>query len=327
MDLIKVGFSHYSKQQPKVKELVTQENLGRIFSEHKTGWDMVTTTGLMKGIILNTLRQKTLPADLPKVGDWVVFEKIPAENKAKILRTLPRYSILSRSKQKGEEEQILATNIDIMFLVLSLDQVFNPMQLNRYLSIARNGNIEPLIVINKTDQSAESNFIKTEVQKIHPNLKIILTSAKTKVGLHELEKNIHTGQTAVLVGNSGAGKSSIVNVLLEESKQATKTVGTDGRGRHTTTRREMFILPNGGIIIDTPGMRTLETNTVSSNVFLELENLSHKCKYRNCDHVKSNGCAIQKALQDNLISKTQFEQFLALTKSPIPKPSYHKSKK
>ncbi|QQS22755.1 ribosome small subunit-dependent GTPase A [bacterium] len=325
MDLSNVGLKHYTTQYPKLQELATQENLGRIFSEHKTDWDMVTASGPIKGIILTTMRQKTLPADLPKVGDWVVYEIIPGERKAKILRTLPRYSVLSRFKIKDEAEQIIAANIDLMFLVLSVDQIYNAMQLNRYLTIAQNGGITPVIVINKTDKARGANSLAGGIKKLHPTLKIISTSAKTKIGLQELERNISAGQTAVLVGNSGAGKSSIVNALLADSRQATKNVGNEGRGRHTTTRREMFVLPNGGVVIDTPGMRTLETSKSSGSIFSELEVLSRNCKFRNCDHIKSSGCALQKALVEKTITEKQLQQFIALTNSPTPRPSYHKS--
>lgn len=326
MELTKLGLAYYIAQQPSSKQLATQENLGRIFSEHKTDWDMMTAQGPLKGIVLTTMRQKTPATDLPKVGDWVVYEKIPGENKAKIIQTLPRYSVLSRYKIKEEAEQIIAANIDIMFLVLSVDQVYNPMQLNRYLAIAKHGRITPVIVVNKTDKTQGGNKLISEIKKIHPQLAVIQTSAKTKVGLPTLEKNILSGQTAVLVGSSGAGKSSLVNALLADSKQATKNVGSTGQGRHTTTRREMFVLPNGGIIIDTPGMRTLETADKSEQVFAELDELSRKCKFRNCDHIKSSGCAFQKALQEKTITESQLKQFIALLNRPTVKPSYHKSR-
>lgn len=329
MPLLEIGLQYYSKKLPQALAKTRTDNLGRVFSEHKTTWGLITEAGATQGLVLTTMRRQSTPGQLPKVGDWVEFDKISGEDKVKIIKVLPRYSTLSRYQAKHGQEQVIAANIDTMFLVLGLDQPLNAMQLNRYLAIAQNGGVVPVVVINKTDAGRGAQKVELEIRNIHPKLNIIATSAKTKIGLHKLESTIPSGHTAVLVGNSGAGKSSLVNALLSGARQATKKVGTDGRGRHTTTSREMFVLPSGGIIIDTPGMRTLElSGTVSDGgIFRELEQLSRQCKFRNCDHVKSAGCALQRALAEHSISQKQFSQFLALDAGHVPRPSYNKSRK
>lgn len=326
MNLELIGLNHYLD---KIKQAPSKKMLARIFSEHKTDWDLISEDGPLKGILLNTLRKSMDQSQLPKVGDWVSIEKLSGENKAKIVKVLPRYSTLVRHLKKTQSQQIIATNIDTMFIVLSVDQIFNPLQLNRYLTIALEANIRPVIVINKIDKQSGSDNIQKEILAIHPKQNIIFTSAKTKLGLPELEKIIKPGYTAVLVGNSGTGKSSLVNTLLVDAKQSTKEVSDTGKGQHTTTSRQIFVLTNGGIIIDTPGMRTLEfdpNKQSTTSIFTELNELSRQCKYRNCDHIKSAGCALQTALKQNLISQQQFDQYLNISTKHSQKISYHKSK-
>lgn len=326
MNLEQIGLKHFIS---KTKLSSQTTNVARIFSEHKTGWDMITSNGPIKGILMNTKRKEMSETQLPKVGDWVVYQKLTGENKAKITEVLPRYSSLVRHLEKKQADQTIATNIDVMLVVLSVDQIFNPLQLNRYLTIALTGKIEPVVVINKIDKQQGEQAIKKEILSIHPKVKIVSTSATLKNGLKKLDEVILSGRTAVLVGNSGTGKSSLVNALLSESKQSTKAVSEYGKGQHTTTSRKMFILPNGGIIIDTPGMRTLELNTEkqsNTSIFTELLEISRKCKYRNCDHIKSAGCALQQALSTKTISQKQFDQFLNLSSKHVSKISYNKSR-
>ncbi len=335
MNLNSIGLNHYLSQIKKSKLALPKQSgsLARIFSEHKTGWDLISEQGPIKGILMSSVRKKTAIDDLPKVGDWVVFEKIPTENKAKIIQILPRYTKLVRHIEKKRINQTIATNIDQMFIVLSTDQIFNPSQLNRYLAIALEGKIDPIVIINKidkqTDSSTNAKLITKEIKSIHPNQKIILSSAITKTGLIELDKYIKAGYTGVLVGNSGVGKSSLVNALLEEANQLTNEVSELGKGRHTTTSRKIFVLPSNGIIIDTPGMRTLEfdsTKESSTEIFSNLNSISKNCTYRNCDHIKSAGCALQTALSKKIITVKQLEQFLALSGKHEQKVSYNKSR-
>lgn len=335
MQLKQLDLEHYltKLKQLKIQHQISTANLARIFSENKTGWNLTSDSGQLTGILLNSRRRQLNSDSLPKVGDWVQFEKLTGENKAKIIKVLPRFSSLVRHLEKKRINQTIATNIDVMFVVLSVDQIFNPLQLNRYLTIAMDGGITPIVVINKIDQTqnlALAKKIANQILSTHPRLTIIQVSAKSKTGLTSLARQIPTGYSAVLVGNSGVGKSTIVNALLTHANQSTQEVNEFGKGRHTTTSRKVFVLPNGGIIIDTPGMRTLEfdPNKQSENsIFAELTTLSLQCKFKNCEHVKSAGCAIQNALTKKLISAEQLDQFLNLNRKHIRPTSYHKAKR
>lgn len=312
MNLQNYGFTHYkTKLGAKLKDT----DVARVIAEHKTDWDLITTTGKLKGIALTTWRNKLSPDLLPKVGDFVTYEKLPGENKAKITKVLPRFSTLSRVLTEQKSIQVLATNLDIAFIVLSLDQIINFNQLNRYLAAASSGKIEAIVVINKTDKPNEYGDLAKQLKDDHAKLKIIQTSAKTKMGLDQLLHAIQPNYTVAFVGNSGAGKSSLINLLLEYETQTTGSVREDGKGRHTTTRREMFVLPSGGIVIDTPGIRTVEFNSTeieANEIFPKLEILATQCKFRNCDHQKSKGCALLTAVEKDEISMTQLRQFLRL---------------
>ncbi len=312
MDLNSVGFSHYNK---RLKLKLEPENIGRITSEHKTDWDLATVQGKVKAIALTTWRTRQPEESLPKVGDFVRLENIPGEKRMKIIEVLPRFSKLSRIKQQTGHVQILGTNLDMVFIVLGLDQQVNFSQINRYLATAKSEKIKAAIIINKSDVGPGGQKLVNDLKKVHLELDIITTSTKTKIGLSKVESLLKPGHTVAFIGNSGAGKSSIINALLDYEQQHTKSVREDGKGRHTTTRREMLVLPSKAIVIDTPGIRTIEFNSpeqTSQGVFANLDELAMNCKFRNCDHIKSTGCAILDALSKGDVEAEQVKQYLRL---------------
>lgn len=315
MNLDSVGYQHYIT---KLKTTGVPPLIGRVTTEHKTGWDLYTKNGKVPAIALTTWRKKLQVDQLPKVGDFVIYEELPGERKVKITSVLPRFSSLSRILTEQKTTQVLAANIDTAFIVVSLDQEINFNQLNRYLLAAKSGKTKVVVIINKTDKSSGAKKLTDQIIEYHPTLKIISTSAKNKTGLEKLEKEIKPQHTIVFIGNSGAGKSSLINLLLDFETQSTGNVREDGKGRHTTTRREMFVLPKGGIVIDTPGIRTVEftaSDDDTNNIFPELLAITTKCKFRNCDHRKSSGCALQTAIDTGKVSKEQVNQFLRLTQN------------
>lgn len=209
-----------------------------------------------------------------------------------------------------------------MFVIVGADQMLNTSQISRYLALAKQSDVEPILVINKIDQGDQ--FLKTEheLNQLYPRLSIINTSAVTKVGLDLLSTRLLPNETAIFAGSSGAGKSSLINALAslggEDKDLATGAVGKSGKGRHTTTKREMVLLPSGGIIIDTPGIRTLEiddSSVAAGQLFPELENLAEHCKFRDCDHQKSKGCAIVAALDAGDINPEHYKEFIKLHKT------------
>lgn len=337
MKLSDLGWNNYQKKLANFQSLnftktlsATGEPLsvGRIAIENKTNFIIFSVDGEVTGILkggaktasFSVGQHSTNPTiTQPKVGDWVLFEMLSKENKALIRQILPRYSQISRySEYKKSGVQTLAVNVDILFIIIGLDAEINYSQLERYIQMAEEGQVQPILILNKSDQVQFPDKIKKQVQENLPNIKIYPLSAKTNIGIHTIEHLIKLGQSIVFVGPSGAGKSTLINALLGTKIQTTKNVrDNDAKGRHTTTRREMFLLPHGGILIDTPGMRKLEnlrssdSNTSKiTEVFTDLIELAWQCKYKNCDHIKSAGCAILPALANHQISKSHYQNFI-----------------
>lgn len=318
MNLADLGWEQYSrKQSPAVP---AGFSVGRIGIENKTNFIVHSQDGDLQGIIQGKFRHKTKsPAEYPKVGDWVAYEKLPHEQKCIIHSVLDRYSLIAR-KAAGDSTlpQVIATNVDLLFILLGLDHEFNPPLLERYLSMAYEGGVVPVVILNKTDKAKFSESTKKEAMKIAPGVSVHAISAKTELGLHAVEKIVEPGRTIAFVGPSGAGKSTLINALIGSAVQETGDVRlTDSKGRHITTRREIFILKSGGILIDTPGIRELETLSTGDTVktlFSDLENLAKGCRYKDCDHVNSKGCAIKTAVESGKISQKRYNNYLKLMK-------------
>lgn len=334
MDLTDLGWEQYKRRQPAS---LSEHEVGRVGIENKTDFIIHSEANDLRGIIQGKFRYNAnSPADFPKVGDWVVHDKLKNEAKTIIQKILPRYSIIAR-KAAGDtsDAQIIATNVDILFIVVGLDQTFNPPLLERYLAMAYEGHVTPIVILNKTDKNKLSQNVVTQIQTMAPEVDVYAISAKTEVGLHKIEHLIEPGRTIAFVGPSGAGKSTLINALIGSDVQQTGEVRTtDSKGRHTTTRREIFVLPGGGILIDTPGIRELETlsseDTVRS-IFADIEQIAQHCRFRDCDHVKSKGCAVIAAVTEGKVSEERYQSFLKLigeAKTGFADrdhaPSYHK---
>lgn len=322
MKLTELGWLQYERKQSLNPELTgrTEIIVGRIGVENKTNYVLHSEDGELQGIIQGKFRHTAKsPSDFPKVGDWVIYERLFNEDKAIIQKVLPRYSVIAR-KAAGDstDAQVIAANVDSLFIVFGLDKEFNAPLLERYLSMAYEGGVEPIIILNKTDATKLSSKIVHEAEKLAPGLTVHAISAKTEVGLHEVEALVEPGRTIAFVGPSGAGKSTLINALIGSEVQTTGEVRlTDAKGRHTTTRREMFILPQGGILIDTPGIRELETLSSEDTVktlFSDMESLATQCRFRDCDHINSRGCAILAALAAGAITKKRYDSFIKLKK-------------
>jgi ribosome biogenesis GTPase / thiamine phosphate phosphatase len=254
--------------------------------------------------------------EMPKVGDWVAVQIIDHEHGV-IHEVLPRQNEISR-KQPGEsiEPQVLATNIDVAFLVQALDHDFNPRRLQRYLFQLQRERIRPVIVLNKADQAVDIEGKVAELQSI--DIEIIVTSALERIGMDSIAHSIEPGKTAVFLGSSGVGKSTITNALLGQERQVTHDIRMDdSRGRHTTTHRELFILPNGGLVIDTPGLRELQlwgTEGDLDNTFPDIEALAMKCKFSNCSHTTEPDCAVLQARASGALDSRRLEDYFKLQK-------------
>lgn len=253
------------------------------------------------------------------MGDWVVVSLRVEEMKATIHKVLPRKSKFSR-KIAGinTKEQIVASNIDTIFLVNALNKDFNARRIERYLIMAWESGATPVVLLSKADLSIDLEEKLIETEKVAVNVPIHVISAVDKRGFDELTQYLQPGKTIALLGSSGVGKSTLLNFLAGENLQETKEVREyDDRGRHTSTSREMFILDNGAIMIDTPGMRELQLWGGAdgiSEAFEDIEELASNCKFSDCMHKKEPGCAIKKAIEDGIIDEKRFKNYVTLQK-------------
>ena len=321
-----MGWEDYCKKIEEPLEIFETGLVGRIAAENRKNWVVFSELGESLGITLRNFSRKN---PMPKIGDWVLFKRLPGEERVLIEKNLPRFSKISRKDPRpgGKiEEQIIAVNVDKAFLVQGLDNNFNFNRLERYLTMVRDGNVEPVIVFNKTDTAVDRlDSLTVSARERFKDTETFFVSAKTGEGMENIKNAIHHGETVVFLGSSGAGKSTIINHLFETVLQATGEVrGKDSRGRHTTSRREMFILPaaaaeseqkHGGVVIDTPGMRELQllvSRESVNDVFEDFEKLGKECRFTDCDHETSKGCAILAKVKTGEIVFERYKSFLKI---------------
>jgi ribosome biogenesis GTPase len=239
--------------------------------------------------------------EYPAVGDWVAIERGAVGHRATIHGVLPRLSRFSR-KAAGDvtEEQVVAANLDTVFLVSGLDRDFNLRRIERYVVTAREGGTSPVIVLNKSDLCDHPAHAVAEVSRVAAGVPIHAVSSRARAGLDALEPYLSRGHTVALLGSSGVGKSTLINALLGVDRQRTHEVRLkDGRGRHTTATRELIVLPQGGLLIDTPGMRELqlwEGDAAVGDTFDDIEAIAPGCHFRDCRHDSEPRCAVKAAV-------------------------------
>lgn len=233
---------------------------------------------------------------------------------SRIIKTLERKTYFSRrDPDKGRGEQVVAANFDTVFIMQSLNHDFNPKRLERYLTAAAQSKAEPVIVLTKADLTDDYLPYIIETSNAAPGVKTCIVSAKTGYGMDELSPYIQKGKTLVFLGSSGVGKSSLVNALAGENIMDTNGIREDdSKGRHTTTRRELIMLQNGAMIIDTPGMRELGMWDVTEglgNAFADIEELAQHCRFRDCRHENEPGCAVREAIENGTLDESRFESY------------------
>jgi ribosome biogenesis GTPase len=320
MNLLDLGLNNELTAYLKVNKL-SNFSIGRVTQEHRERYVVSNGDNEYDAEITGNLRfSANSRADFPAVGDWVTMT-IYDSDQAIIHNILPRKSVLERQAVgKIGEIQIISANIDVAFIIQAINNNFSINRLERYLTICYSANIEPVLVISKIDLSTEKdiqdaiNDLETRDNKV----KYILLSNMTLKGLDQILDFIQTGKTYCVVGSSGVGKSTLINNLLKKNILKTGQIShSTNKGRHITDHRELFVLENGGIIIDTPGMRELGMTDNAEGIkttFQEIYNLSLKCKFPDCKHINEIGCAVIEALNNGTIDNDSYDNYQKIQK-------------
>ncbi|MFA6159973.1 MAG: ribosome small subunit-dependent GTPase A [Parcubacteria group bacterium] len=321
-EIIKIEDLGYSEffEANRIKLGLEAFQIVRVISELRGGYRVKNVQGeYLAKIMGKQIWKATSRKDYPAVGDWVAISNLE-DGKALIEKILPRKTIMQRKYSNKNETQIIATNIDVAFVIESVDRDYNLNRIERYFAMASDGGIELAIILNKIDliSKEELNLKLEQIKDRFKNITVISTSTLVDKGLDELKKYIVKGKTYCFLGSSGVGKSSLINGLLGESKIETGEIGShSGRGKHVTTTREMYFLKQGGIIIDNPGVREVgmaDANSGVDNLFDEITSLSKECKFVNCTHVHEPGCAVLLALKTRKIDKNRYTNYINLKK-------------
>ncbi len=300
-------------------ENLSSFDIGRVISEHRERYIVKTTENEFDAEIIGNLRfSATDRYDFPAVGDWVAISEFE-ENKAIIHAIFPRKTILERQAVgKSGEKQIIATNIDYAFIVQAIDNDFNINRIERYLTICNASKVEPIIILSKIDLIGKQDLdgILEKLQKRVKNISIITVSSETQDGYKELKSIIKKGKTYCLLGSSGVGKSTLLNNISGKELMKTNSISLSSKkGRHITTHRELIVLETGGIIIDNPGMREVGIVDISSGLEItydEITELSQNCRFKDCSHIHEKGCAIIEAVENGIIDKASYENYLKM---------------
>ncbi|NCU41947.1 MAG: ribosome small subunit-dependent GTPase A [Candidatus Moranbacteria bacterium] len=293
-------------------------SIARVIAQQRESYTVKNAQGEYRAKIMGKHVFKAISReDFPSVGDWVEISLLDQEQ-AIIHSIFPRKTAIKRKYNNTDETQIIATNIDIAFIIETVDRDYNLNRLERYITLARDGGILSIIVLNKIDLLSEEelNIKIAQIQERFKESSFILTSALVNKGLNSLRRAIISGKTYCFLGSSGVGKSSLINVLLEVKEIEVKEIGLhSGRGRHTTTSRTMYFLHNGGMVIDNPGMREVgvpDAKVGIENVFDEIISLAKKCEFTDCSHIHEPHCEVLSALKKGILYKKTYENYITL---------------
>ncbi|MGF9979417.1 ribosome small subunit-dependent GTPase A [Viridibacillus arvi] len=285
-------------------------HVGRVSSLSKGIYKLITDQGELKAEVSGKFRFKATGArDYPTVGDFVMIKR--ADGNSIIHHVLSRKSLLVR-KEAGmtQETQLIAANIDKIFICMSLNNDFNIRRMERYLSIAWDSEAVPVIVLTKADLCENVEAMLEEVSKISIGVDVIVTSSVDNEGYEPIKNYLSGGQTVAFIGSSGVGKSTLINALLGQELIETRGLRNDDKGKHTTTRRELFMIEDLGVVIDTPGMRELGVQSVDlSKSFSDIDALTKQCKFKDCQHKSEPGCAVQQAITNGELSNNRLQSY------------------
>ena len=284
----------------------------RVSARHHGPCELITERGRMGGVPAGKLSEQ----DLPAVGDWVAVRPLDGERKAVIEAVLPRRTSFTRKEAwQRTVAQVVASNVDTVFVVTAFGFDLNPRRLERYLTAAWDSGSAPVVVVNKSDTVDDPTVELIEIEPVTMGVPAHAVSAVSGEGLQDLDPYLQQGQTIALLGSSGVGKSTLVNRFAGREVLATSETSAAGRGRHTTSHRELVPLPSGAVLLDTPGMRELQLwadEQVLDTTFSEISELAAECRFSDCAHESEPECAIRRALNDGTLSRERWDSFCKL---------------
>lgn len=272
--------------------------LARVVTQERGQYLVVSETAVGSAVVSGKLMYNTDDiAALPGVGDWVLVAG--DEDLAVIQEILPRSScIVRKSAGRSGNPQVIATNVDTVFICMALNEDFNLRRLERYLAVVWESGATPVVVLTKSDLADDLDARLNEVYSVAIGVEVLVTAAISQQGLQKLEPYLGTGKTIAFIGSSGVGKSTLVNAMVGEELLRTSGLRNDGQGRHTTTHREAVLIPQGGVLIDTPGMRELGLESADiDRTFADIEELAEQCRFADCQHETESGCAVREAVE------------------------------
>lgn len=303
----------------RIENNLHEFEIGRVSQEHKERYIVKTANAEYEAEITGNMRfSADSRRDFPAVGDWVAISVCDSDF-AIIHKILPRKSVLERQAvAKFGEAQIIASNIDFVFITNAVDRDFNINRIERYLTVCNSAKSEPIVLLTKTDLVSEDELkvIITDTQKRLKDTLIIPLSNETKSGYEKLTSSLIKGKTYCFLGSSGVGKSSLINNLTGKEVLKTSEISSNtGKGRHTTSHRELVVLENGSILIDNPGMREIgiaDTSDGLETTFDSITELSAKCRFSDCTHTTEKGCAVLDAVENNIIDKDTYKNYMKM---------------
>ncbi len=312
-ELSDLGFGPFFEEQITADDVI----IGRIAAEHRGGYLVWSDVGEGTARLAGRLARDLAAEAKPGVGDWVTLRSAPEPDQLSVIDgVLERRTVFIRGVAGRQARgQVVAANVDTVFVVCGLDGDYNVRRIERYLARIWASGAQPVIILNKADVGDDVEGRICEVELSAMGVPVLATSALLSTGLDPIKARLERGTTAAFVGSSGAGKSTLVNRLLGEERMATLEVrADDSRGRHATTHRELFVLPEGGLVMDTPGMRELQLFDEGGidAVFSDIEALSERCRFSDCSHQSEVGCAVRGAVADGEIDLARVEHYLKM---------------